>query len=222
MGEEAEQKRALGVRGKMISSFFHQLSLKQGQICHLHPPTLSTSHPWQDGGCVWHRAEAQGSPCPAAAPWGWWQQLRWAGAALLIWEHPAPLLQCWSHAQCQGSCGCPAPVLPAGTAQRAPLALPEPVPKALKARFSCPAAGAGSQWQPQRGHQHCPQLHLAKGQVPAQQGCASHSSKPLPALQDGEQGHPGKPPTAWMEQMAEQTVPGFLFHIIFCPAHSHT
>lgn len=81
---------------------------------------------------MWHRAEAQGSPCPAAAPWGWWQQLRRAGAALLTWEHPAPLLQCWSHAQGQGSCACPAPVQPAGTAQRAPLALPEPVPKALK------------------------------------------------------------------------------------------
>lgn len=52
LGEEAQQKRALGVRGKMISSFFHQLSLKQGQICHLHPPTLNTSHRWQDGVCV--------------------------------------------------------------------------------------------------------------------------------------------------------------------------
>lgn len=40
MGEEAEQKRALGVRGKMISPFFHQLSLKQGQMP---PPSSHTS-----------------------------------------------------------------------------------------------------------------------------------------------------------------------------------
>lgn len=40
LGEEAEQKRALLVRGKMISPFFHQLSLKQGQTP---PPSSHTS-----------------------------------------------------------------------------------------------------------------------------------------------------------------------------------
>lgn len=42
-GEEAEQEGALGVRGKMLSPFFHQLSPKQGQTP---PPSSHTSaHP---------------------------------------------------------------------------------------------------------------------------------------------------------------------------------
>lgn len=78
---------------------------------------------------------------------------------------------------------------------------------------------------------HSTQLHPAPGQQPQDSGDVAHPAwwaswaahSPLPAMQEGEQGHSGNHPQSGssMEQMAEQTVLGFLFHIIFCPVHSH-
>lgn len=91
----------------------------------------------------------------------------------------------------------------------APLAPAELVPKALKPRLLCIAAAAGSGWQLQHGHRDCPQLlaapscTLPKGSSPARRGCGSNSSKPFASVQEGEQGHSGKPPTAWMERGAD-------------------
>lgn len=116
--------------------------------------------------------------------------------------------------------------------------LTEFVPKALRSRLFWIAAGAGSlavpAWPPalpQLLARHGTQLHPAPGQQPQDSGDVAHPAwwaswaahSPLPAMQEGEQGHSGNHPQSGssMEQMAEQTVLGFLFHIIFCPVHSH-
>lgn len=48
---------------------------------------------------------------------------------------------------------------------------------------------------------HSTQLHLPEGSSPGQRARALQS--PLPAVQEGEQGHSGKPPTAWIEHGAD-------------------
>lgn len=60
LGKKAEQKRALGVRGKMISPFFHQLSLKQGQTP---PPSSHTSTCHHCRMCVAQGCAGPSLPC---------------------------------------------------------------------------------------------------------------------------------------------------------------
>lgn len=214
LGEEAEQKRALGVRGKMISPFFHQLSLRQGQTP---PPSSHTSAHLSTGRMAQTCAGLSLPYCcfvgTVAAPH--------VGTSC-----PAPLV----HGCSDGTMCSPreaVAVLPQCSLQRwhrcanpGTPALTEFVPKALRSRLLWIAAGAGCQWQLQHGHQHCPEL-LARPQHPASpcQRAAppengvwlSPSSvvparplqSPLPAVQEGEQGRSGKPPTAWIQHGAD-------------------
>lgn len=141
---------------------------------------------------------------------------------------------------CQGSKGCPARPLPAGTARGAltPASLSAPSVPAkgteVHAFWDCCWSGLSAAAPAQRPGHSVP-LHPAKRQLLQEKGDAnltqlrsarsSRSSKPsaghVAARGAGVLWETTHSPGSSAEQMAEQTAPGFLFHILFCPTHSH-